>query len=140
MNPDQILKYSLTFKKLSDTNIDNAIKNIGYAIQREVAGGINAINKLITSSKDAANSHGLMALDDAFGKIGDTARELNKDSINVSVKFFKNQIGNALFFTSSYNAGTGYDPITHKGGAQSPASYLNRINSLVSSLEKMGLT
>lgn len=136
MKLDQLLKSAEAFEKLAAFDFAAICKNLGTAIQAEVAGGIQAINRLVTTDKEAANSQGIQSLDDIFAKIGDSARGLEPRGASISIRDMKAQIGNGTFYTSSFNAGTGYDPNTRKGGAYSPAAYLNRINAYVRKLEK----
>jgi len=136
MKSDQILKTAELFEKLAQANFESLCKTYARSIANEVAGGIAAINKLVTTNKDAAKSRGIEALDSVFGKIADEARRIAPDGIELSIRDLKAIIGSGTFYTSSFNAGTGYDVMTRQGGQYSPAAYLNRIQKLVLDLEK----
>lgn len=136
MKIDQIVKKAEAFEKLAAVDFAGICKSYGAAIQRELAGGIAAINKLVTTNRQAAESHGIEVLDEMFGKIGDVARQLEPSGIDLSIRDLRSLIGNASFYTNSFNAGTGFDPATRIGGATSPGAYLQRIKTLVDNLEK----
>lgn len=137
MSVEHLVKAAEAFEKIAGLpDFATICKNYGAAIQKEIAGGITSINRLITTNKKAANSHGIEVMDGVFGKLADITRELNPETFEISLRDIKSNIGRASFYASSTNAGTGYDPMTHEGGAYSPAAYLNRITTWVDKLEK----
>lgn len=102
----------------------NSQKNL---ILAEIRDGINIINMLVATNKTAAQSKGIQALDDFFGQLVPSVQSLNAQSTSESVNELLNQLSNLSFYTRANNAGTGYDPATHLGGARSPAVILDKI-------------
>lgn len=113
------------------------LNNQKKLILQEIAGGIQAINHLITTNKDAAASEGLQNLDDAFGDLNSTATQMTADTASSSVERMKSIVGNASFYTNPANAGTGYDAVTNIGGNYSPASFLNRTINHINVTEQL---
>lgn len=117
------------------TKVVNTYKPL---LAAEVAAGIRSINRLVTTNKDAAKAQSLQSLDDIFGRVGETVNNLNAvdpRGSDIAVKNMLAVANSGTFYTSSYNAGIGYDPITRMGGGDSPAAHLNKIIEILKKFE-----
>jgi hypothetical protein len=134
MNINKLYLKCAHFEKIAD--LTQTVNKFKTAIQAEVNGGINSINKLVTSNKEAANSAGISKLDQVFGEIGNEAAKLSAEAFEINIKDILSICGKGIFYTLPQNAGMGYDPVTRIGGANSPASYLDRIYNHAKNLQK----
>lgn len=117
------------------TKVINTYKPL---LANEVAAGIRSINRLVTTNKDAAKAHSLEILDDVFGKIGVIVNNLNPTDprgSDLAVKDMLAAANNGTFYTSGYNAGTGFDPTTRLGGNDSPAAHLYKLIEILKKFE-----
>lgn len=122
------------FAKLASADLDKVLINHKTAINAELTGGIKSINNLFVTDKAAANSNGLQQLDEVFGRLGGKVNQMTVQNAKSSVESMLTDVGGVSFYTSPQNTGTGYEPITHTGGATSPAAYLNRIHTHLKNL------
>lgn len=135
---NSLLQACENFNKLAEWDLSKIVKTYKPQLANEVSAGINSINRLVTTNKEAANAASLQTLDELFGKIGDTVNRIDPvdtRGLDISLRDIRAFVGYGSFYTSSYNAGTGFDPITRLGGADSPAAHLNNILKLVEKLE-----
>lgn len=135
----KLLQACAAFEKKADSfNLSKVIKTYKPLLQYEYAAGIRSINRLVTTNKNAANARSLEVLDSAFGKIGIIADRLNPEDprgTDIAIKDMTAAASSAAFYTHPYNAGTGYDPITHMGGNDSPAAHLSKIMEILKKFE-----
>ena len=125
---DNLLQACESFEKLAEWDLSKVVKTFKPQLANEVAAGIRSINRLVTTNKDAAKADSLRSLDEVFGKIGevvDRMDPIDTRGLDIGIRDIKAFIGSGTFYTNSYNAGTGFDPITRLGGADSPAAHLN---------------
>lgn len=141
MKPKQInslLQACANFEKMAEWDLSKIVRTYKPQLANEVSAGINSINRLVTTNKDAAKAESLQVLDEVFGKIGDTVNRMDSvdtRGLDIGIRDIRAFVGSGSFYTSSYNAGVGFDPITRMGGADSPAAHLNNIIKIVEKLE-----
>lgn len=138
LKTDKLLQACENFEKLAEWDFSKIVRTYKPQLANEVSAGINSINRLVTTNKAAANAESLRTLDEIFGKIGETVNRIDSADmrgLDIGLRDIRSFIGSGSFYTSSYNAGVGFDPITRLGGADSPAAHLNNIFKLVEKLE-----
>lgn len=130
-----LLKKVDEFYKLAIGNsLSDLIENHKVAIRGELGGGIRSINSLVAKNPMAAKSEAIRALDETFGNISSHLYSLTSENAVEIVPEMLQQTGQASFYTSKANVGTGFDPLTWAGGAGSPAAYLERIKTHLNNL------
>lgn len=123
------------FEKLAGYNIQPALFNsCKIGILNELSAGIQTLSQLMRSDKDAASSEAFQRVDEIFGRMIPYAQGLTIENAPTNLSSLKELIGQALFYTSSSNAGVGYDPLTSKGGQTSIGAVVGRIFGLVQKL------
>lgn len=133
-----LLQACENFSKLAEWDLSKVVKTYKPQLMNEVAAGIRSINYLVTTNKDAAKATSLRVLDDTFGNIGEIVNRLDFNDtrgLDISLRDMRSIVGTGMFYTSSYNAGTGFDPITRLGGNDSPAAHLNNIWKIIEKME-----
>lgn len=136
-NHDELLDKVALFEKIATgTGLASLVQGHKSAIGQEIAGGIRAVNKIMTSNPKAAASEGIQRLDDYFGQLGQFNNQLDPANPNPAVASMLYTIGEARRYTISSNAGFGYDSFTQLGGSYSPAAYLVRIETYVKQIDQ----
>lgn len=127
-------KVDIFYKLATSPEMVKAVNNTKAAIQAEIFSGIKTLNWLVTHNPAAAKSTAIAGLDEIFGKLSEALYKLNVDNTESIIQNMQDILQKAMMFTSSINAGTGYDSLTESGGARSPAAACKRITTHLANL------
>src|SRR5882762_9566839 len=127
MRSNLILKEARRFEKLSTFDLEKILQSYKNAINIELTAGSKAVDNLYGTNPKAAGSRGLKALSDTFDKVKVLIDAIESVSAAPSINEMLTLIGQASFYSSPQNAGTGFERVTTVGGPASPAGVLLRI-------------
>lgn len=137
MGFNKLFQACSNFRTLAAADLNKTIQNYRSAIDSEIKGGLRAIQNLINTDPKAKNSNSLKSLQYNLNQMIQLNNQMTANAADVVVENLKKYIGNASFYTSKANTGTGFDPLTRAGGANSPGAYLDRITAHINKIEEI---